>query len=169
MSPVSSDFTQMLVWPERFPETVTKVTITPDYPSSRHTGLVNGLKKFTWYYGSTLCFTTPGDGPRSPPVLLQTLEDSECTITHPDCHTTETPSASPTDHNEGVMLSSVLNPAVYYAHLCPQYTNTKPSPLQKIILFYFLVSLFLVFHHLHSVHCFVKGNWFICFHACWYL
>ncbi|XP_037546465.1 protein sidekick-1 [Nematolebias whitei] len=66
----------MLVWPERFPEDITKVTITPDYPSSRHTGLVNGLKKFSWYYGSTLCFTTPGDGPRSPPVLLQTLEDT---------------------------------------------------------------------------------------------
>uniref|UniRef100_A0A1A7YF48 Sidekick cell adhesion molecule 1 n=1 Tax=Iconisemion striatum TaxID=60296 RepID=A0A1A7YF48_9TELE len=66
---------KLLVWPEQSPEDVTVVTITPDYPSSRHSGLVSGLRKFTWYYGSTLCFTTPGDGPRSPPNLLQTHED----------------------------------------------------------------------------------------------
>ncbi|XP_044047488.1 protein sidekick-1-like isoform X2 [Siniperca chuatsi] len=67
---------KLLVWPEQCPEDVTVVTITPDYPGSRHTGLVSGLKKFTWYFGSTLCFTTPGDGPRSPPTLLQTHEDT---------------------------------------------------------------------------------------------
>uniref|UniRef100_A0A8C6LQ46 Sidekick cell adhesion molecule 1 n=1 Tax=Nothobranchius furzeri TaxID=105023 RepID=A0A8C6LQ46_NOTFU len=66
---------KLLVWLEQSPEDVTVVTITPDYPSSRHTGLVSGLRKFTWYYGSILCFTTPGDGPRSPPNLLQTHED----------------------------------------------------------------------------------------------
>lgn len=75
-------FTQLLVWPEQSPEENIVVTITPDYPSSRHTGLVSGLKKFTWYFGSTLCFTTPGDGPRSLPTLLQTHEDSEYTHTH---------------------------------------------------------------------------------------
>lgn len=69
---------QLLVWPEQSPEEVRVVTITPDYPSSRHTGLVSGLRKFTWYYGSTLCFTTPGDGPCSAPTLLQTHEDSKC-------------------------------------------------------------------------------------------
>ncbi|XP_029008126.1 protein sidekick-1-like isoform X2 [Betta splendens] len=67
---------KLLVWPEQSPEDVTVVTITPDYPGSRHTGLVSGLRKFTWYFGSTLCFTTPGDGPRSPPTLLQTHEDA---------------------------------------------------------------------------------------------
>ncbi|XP_061768377.1 protein sidekick-1-like [Nerophis ophidion] len=67
---------KLLVWPEQAPEDVTMVTITPDYPSSRHTGLVNGLMKFTWYLGSILCFTTPGDGPRSTPTLLQTHEDT---------------------------------------------------------------------------------------------
>uniref|UniRef100_A0AAQ4PT27 Sidekick cell adhesion molecule 1a n=1 Tax=Gasterosteus aculeatus aculeatus TaxID=481459 RepID=A0AAQ4PT27_GASAC len=67
---------KLLVWPERSPEDAIVVTITPDYPSSRHTGLVSGLKKFTWYFGSTLCFTTPGDGPRSSPTLLQTHEDT---------------------------------------------------------------------------------------------
>ncbi|XP_020795716.2 LOW QUALITY PROTEIN: protein sidekick-1-like [Boleophthalmus pectinirostris] len=66
---------KLMVWPELSPEDVTVVTITPDYPASRHTGLVSGLAKFTWYYCSTLCFTTPGDGPRSQPSLLQTHED----------------------------------------------------------------------------------------------
>ncbi|XP_068607565.1 protein sidekick-1 [Brachionichthys hirsutus] len=72
----------LLVWPEKTPEDVTVVTITPDYPSARHTGLVSGLKKFTWYFGSTLCFTTPGNGPRSPPTLLQTHEDTPGPVRH---------------------------------------------------------------------------------------
>lgn len=66
-----------MLWPESSPEDLKVVTITPDYPSARHTGLVSGLRKFTWYFGSALCFTTPGDGPRSPPTLLQTHEDGE--------------------------------------------------------------------------------------------
>ncbi|XP_070837515.1 protein sidekick-1 isoform X2 [Chaetodon trifascialis] len=73
---------KLLVWPEQSPEDVTVVTITPDYPGARHTGLVSGLKKFTWYFGSTLCFTTPGDGPRSPPTLLQTHEDTPGPVRH---------------------------------------------------------------------------------------
>uniref|UniRef100_A0A8C4ZYE7 Sidekick cell adhesion molecule 1 n=1 Tax=Gadus morhua TaxID=8049 RepID=A0A8C4ZYE7_GADMO len=67
---------KLLVWPERSPEDITIVTITPEYPGSRHTGLVSGLRKFTRYFGSALCFTTPGDGPRSTPTLLQTHEDA---------------------------------------------------------------------------------------------
>ncbi|KAM6940425.1 protein sidekick-1-like [Xenentodon cancila] len=73
---------KLLVWPEQSQEDVTIVTITPDYPSLRHTGLVSGLKKFTWYFGSTLCFTTPGDGPQSPPTLLQTHEDTPGPVRH---------------------------------------------------------------------------------------
>ncbi|XP_054635300.1 protein sidekick-1 isoform X2 [Dunckerocampus dactyliophorus] len=73
---------KLLVWPEQVPDDITMVTITPDYPSSRHTGLVNGLKKFTWYFGSILCFTTPGNGPRSPPALLQTHEDTPGPVRH---------------------------------------------------------------------------------------
>uniref|UniRef100_A0AAQ5Y217 Sidekick cell adhesion molecule 1a n=1 Tax=Amphiprion ocellaris TaxID=80972 RepID=A0AAQ5Y217_AMPOC len=73
---------KLLIWPEQSPEDVTIVTITPDYPGSRHTGLVSGLRKFTWYFGSTLCFTTPGDGPRSPPTLLQTHEDTPGPVRH---------------------------------------------------------------------------------------
>ncbi|KAJ4945194.1 hypothetical protein JOQ06_013729, partial [Pogonophryne albipinna] len=77
-----SHSTQLLVWPEKSPEEVIVVTITPDYPGSRHTGLVSGLKKFNWYFGSTLCFTTPGDGPRSSPILLQTHEDTPGPVRH---------------------------------------------------------------------------------------
>ncbi|XP_034045142.1 protein sidekick-1-like isoform X2 [Thalassophryne amazonica] len=73
---------KLLVWPEQSAEDVTIVTITPDYPGSRHTGLVSGLRKFTWYFGSTLCFTTPGDGPRSPPTLVQTHEDTPGPVRH---------------------------------------------------------------------------------------
>ncbi|XP_029948858.1 protein sidekick-1-like isoform X2 [Salarias fasciatus] len=73
---------KLLVWPEQSPEDVIVVTITPEYPGSRHTGLVSGLKKFTWYFGSALCFTTPGDGPRSPPTLLQTHEDTPGPVRH---------------------------------------------------------------------------------------
>nr|XP_046227677.1 protein sidekick-1-like isoform X2 [Scatophagus argus] len=73
---------KLLLWPEKSPEDMKVVTITPDYPGARHTGLVSGLKKFTWYYGSALCFTTPGDGPRSPPTLLQTHEDAPGPVRH---------------------------------------------------------------------------------------
>uniref|UniRef100_A0A4W6FWB0 Sidekick cell adhesion molecule 1 n=1 Tax=Lates calcarifer TaxID=8187 RepID=A0A4W6FWB0_LATCA len=73
---------KLLVWPEQSPEDIIVVTITPDYPGSRHTGLVSGLKKFTWYFGATLCFTTPGDGPRSPPTLVQTHEDTPGAVRH---------------------------------------------------------------------------------------
>ncbi|KAM8822022.1 protein sidekick-1-like [Synchiropus picturatus] len=66
---------KLLVWPQQSPEDVAVATVTPDYPSLRHSSLVSGLSKFTWYYTSTLCFTTPGDGPRSPPTLLQTHQD----------------------------------------------------------------------------------------------
>uniref|UniRef100_A0A665U8E0 Sidekick cell adhesion molecule 1a n=1 Tax=Echeneis naucrates TaxID=173247 RepID=A0A665U8E0_ECHNA len=73
---------KLLVWPEQSPEEIIVVTITPDYPGSRHTGLVSGLKKFTWYFGATLCFTTPGDGPHSTPTLLQTHEDTPGPVHH---------------------------------------------------------------------------------------
>ncbi|XP_028300243.1 protein sidekick-1 isoform X3 [Gouania willdenowi] len=73
---------KLLVWPEQTPDDITTVTITPDYPGSQHTGLVSGLNKFTWYFGSALCFTTPGDGPRSSPTLLQTHQDTPGPVAH---------------------------------------------------------------------------------------
>uniref|UniRef100_A0A673KGP5 Protein sidekick-1-like n=1 Tax=Sinocyclocheilus rhinocerous TaxID=307959 RepID=A0A673KGP5_9TELE len=66
---------KLMTWPERSPEDVIIVTITPDYHGTRHLGYISGLKKFTWYLTSVLCFTTPGNGPRSVPKLVQTHED----------------------------------------------------------------------------------------------
>uniref|UniRef100_A0A671SQ82 Protein sidekick-1-like n=1 Tax=Sinocyclocheilus anshuiensis TaxID=1608454 RepID=A0A671SQ82_9TELE len=66
---------KLMAWPEQSPENVIIVTITPDYHGTRHLGYISGLKKFTWYLTSVLCFTTPGNGPRSVPKLVQTHED----------------------------------------------------------------------------------------------
>ncbi|KAG7459979.1 hypothetical protein MATL_G00216340 [Megalops atlanticus] len=73
---------KLLAWPERSPEAVTVVTITPDFHGARHVGYISGLKKFTWYFVSALCFTTPGDGPSSPPLLIQTQEDKPGPVGH---------------------------------------------------------------------------------------
>lgn len=54
------------------------VTVRPNFQDSVHVGYVAGLKKFTEYYTSVLCFTTPGDGPRSVPQRIRTHEDSMC-------------------------------------------------------------------------------------------
>ncbi|KAK1805199.1 hypothetical protein P4O66_019553 [Electrophorus voltai] len=70
---------KLSAWPEHSPEDTIVVTITPDYHGTRHLAYVSGLKKFTWYLTSVLCFTTPGNGPRSAPRLVQTHEDSHVT------------------------------------------------------------------------------------------
>lgn len=129
--------TQLLVWPERSPEDAIVVTITPDYPSSRHTGLVSGLKKFTWYFGSTLCFTTPGDGPRSSPTLLQTHEDSECT----------------NDNDVHWLVLSSVQLFQCEARLC---TDRPPLSFVSFLIFWFLASLL-------PPLCLSKENWFISF------
>ncbi|XP_005054485.1 PREDICTED: protein sidekick-1 [Ficedula albicollis] len=72
---------KLLAWPVDAPESVTVVTITPDFHGV-HSGCITNLKKFTPYYTSVLCFTTPGDGPRSPPQLLRTLEDKPGAVGH---------------------------------------------------------------------------------------
>ncbi|XP_077172326.1 protein sidekick-1 isoform X2 [Paroedura picta] len=72
---------KLLAWPIDSPETVTTVTITPDFHGV-HSGYITNLKKFTAYYTSILCFTTPGDGPRSPPLLLKTHEDKPGAVGH---------------------------------------------------------------------------------------
>uniref|UniRef100_A0ACB8FL27 Uncharacterized protein n=1 Tax=Sphaerodactylus townsendi TaxID=933632 RepID=A0ACB8FL27_9SAUR len=65
---------ELLAWPIDAPDAITTVTITPDFHGV-HSGYITSLKKFTAYYTSILCFTTPGDGPWSPPLLLKTHED----------------------------------------------------------------------------------------------
>lgn len=68
---------QLLAWEPGKEEEVSMVTARPNFQDSVHVGYVTGLKKFTEYYTSVLCFTTPGDGPRSPPKALRTHEDSK--------------------------------------------------------------------------------------------
>ncbi|XP_063270838.1 protein sidekick-1 isoform X2 [Prinia subflava] len=72
---------KLLAWPADAPESVTVATIAPDFHGV-HSGCITNLKKFTAYYTSVLCFTTPGDGPRSPPQLLRTLEDKPGAVGH---------------------------------------------------------------------------------------
>ncbi|XP_014466304.3 protein sidekick-1 isoform X2 [Alligator mississippiensis] len=72
---------KLLAWPVDAPETVTVVTIAPDFHGV-HSGCITNLKKFTAYYTSVLCFTTPGDGPQSTPQLLHTLEDKPGAVGH---------------------------------------------------------------------------------------
>lgn len=68
---------QLLTWEPRKDKDVSMVIVRPNFQDSVHVGYVTGLKKFTEYYTSVLCFTTPGDGPRSPPRAARTHEDSE--------------------------------------------------------------------------------------------
>ncbi|XP_068769931.1 protein sidekick-2 isoform X2 [Struthio camelus] len=56
--------------------------INQGYKDSIHVGYVAGLKKFAEYLTSVLCFTTPGDGPRSPPQLVRTHEDVPGPVGH---------------------------------------------------------------------------------------
>ncbi|MEQ2178919.1 Protein sidekick-2, partial [Goodea atripinnis] len=67
---------KLLAWEPGKEEDVSMVTVRPNFQDSVHVGYVTGLKKFTEYFTSVLCFTTPGDGPRSPPKALKTHEDS---------------------------------------------------------------------------------------------
>ncbi|KAM7381296.1 hypothetical protein PAMA_012239 [Pampus argenteus] len=73
---------KLLAWEPGKDEEVTMVTVRPNFQDSVHVGYVTGLKKFTEYYTSVLCFTTPGDGPRSPPKALRTHEDTPGAVGH---------------------------------------------------------------------------------------
>lgn len=68
---------QLLAWETGHEDDVTVVTVRPNFQDSVHVGYISGLKKFTQYFTSVLCFTTPGDGPRSPAQRVRTHEDSE--------------------------------------------------------------------------------------------
>uniref|UniRef100_A0A3Q2G407 Sidekick cell adhesion molecule 2b n=1 Tax=Cyprinodon variegatus TaxID=28743 RepID=A0A3Q2G407_CYPVA len=72
----------LLAWEPGKEEDVSMVTVRPNFQDSVHVGYVTGLKKFTEYFTSVLCFTTPGDGPRSPPRALKTHEDTPGAVGH---------------------------------------------------------------------------------------
>ncbi|XP_071318876.1 protein sidekick-2 isoform X4 [Trachinotus anak] len=73
---------KLLAWEPGKEEQVTMVTVRPNFQDSVHVGYVTGLKKFTEYNTSVLCFTTPGDGPRSPPSAVRTHEDTPGAVGH---------------------------------------------------------------------------------------
>ncbi|KAI1886586.1 hypothetical protein AGOR_G00197330 [Albula goreensis] len=73
---------KLLAWEPGQEEEVTVVTVRPNFQDSVHVGYITGLKKFTEYFTSVLCFTTPGDGPRSPPKGLRTHEDTPGAVGH---------------------------------------------------------------------------------------
>nr|XP_020466112.1 protein sidekick-2-like isoform X2 [Monopterus albus] len=73
---------KLLAWDPNRANEVTVVTVRPNFQDSVHVGYISGLKKFTEYYASVLCFTTPGDGPRSPPQWLRTHEDTPGAVGH---------------------------------------------------------------------------------------
>ena len=55
-------------------KTVT-VPPSPFDPLAEQTALVDGVQKYTEYHITVLCFTSPGDGPPSAPVVIRTAED----------------------------------------------------------------------------------------------
>ncbi|CAM9401214.1 unnamed protein product [Lampetra planeri] len=73
---------KLLAWRPESPGDVTVRTLPPQPEGSGpgggtgplHSGYLPALRKFTEYHVSVLCYTTPGDGPRSPPLRLRTSE-----------------------------------------------------------------------------------------------
>ncbi|XP_027762633.1 protein sidekick-2 [Empidonax traillii] len=73
---------KLIAWEPEHEEEATVVTVRPNFQDSVHVGFVAGLRKFAEYFTSVLCFTTPGDGPRSPPQLVRTHEDVPGPVGH---------------------------------------------------------------------------------------
>uniref|UniRef100_A0AAY4BPU2 Sidekick cell adhesion molecule 2b n=1 Tax=Denticeps clupeoides TaxID=299321 RepID=A0AAY4BPU2_9TELE len=73
---------KLLAWEPAQEEEMTVVTVRPNFQDNVHVGYVSSLKKFTQYLTSVLCFTTPGDGPRSPARPVHTHEDTPGAVGH---------------------------------------------------------------------------------------
>lgn len=58
------------------------VSVPPNLldPLAEQSAIIDGLEKFTEYNITVLCFTEPGDGPRSDYILVRTKEDSKLYI-----------------------------------------------------------------------------------------
>ncbi|KAG8564833.1 hypothetical protein GDO81_012588 [Engystomops pustulosus] len=66
---------KLMAWDPLKEDDLSVVTVRPNFQDSTHVGFITGLQKYHSYLTSILCFTTPGDGPRSPPQLVWTHED----------------------------------------------------------------------------------------------
>lgn len=54
------------------------LTVAPKpYPDANESSILKNLKKYTEYYITVLCYTHPGDGIRSQPIKIWTLEDGK--------------------------------------------------------------------------------------------
>ncbi|KAL2297829.1 hypothetical protein Nmel_016394 [Mimus melanotis] len=73
---------KLIAWEPEHEDEPTVVTVRPNFQDSIHVGYVSGLRKFAEYFTSVLCFTTPGDGPRSPAQLVRTHEDVPGPVGH---------------------------------------------------------------------------------------
>ncbi|XP_050344863.1 protein sidekick isoform X1 [Nymphalis io] len=77
---------QAWLWDEASNDSVEQklVSVPPNLldPLTEQTAFINGLEKFTEYNISVLCFTEPGDGPRSDFVLIRTKEDTPDEVTN---------------------------------------------------------------------------------------
>ncbi|XP_044188260.1 protein sidekick-2 isoform X3 [Thunnus albacares] len=73
---------KLLAWEPNRANEVTVVTVRPNFQDTVHVGYISGLRRFTEYYSSVLCFTTPGDGPRSQPQRIRTHEDTPGAVGH---------------------------------------------------------------------------------------
>lgn len=98
------------------------VTARPNFQDSIHVGFVSGLKKFTEYFTSVLCFTTPGDGPRSTPQLVRTLEDGRH---HPAPQAL--PAHPPKGQARGVLVSSPILGHPWDTPGCPADGGLSPA------------------------------------------
>ncbi len=61
------------------PRPAATVTVAPDLlnPLSEQTSVIDGLRPWTAYNITVLCFTSPGDGVSSPPELVRTHQVRE--------------------------------------------------------------------------------------------
>lgn len=65
------------------PEKTVTVPPSPFDPLAEQTALIDGVQKFTEYRITVLCFTSPGDGPRSADVHVKTAEDGTVYLHRP--------------------------------------------------------------------------------------
>ncbi|XP_063312409.1 protein sidekick-2 isoform X2 [Pelobates fuscus] len=73
---------KLITWDPAQEDDITVVVVRPNFQDSIHVGFITGLKKFSSYMASVLCFTSPGDGPSSPPQLVWTQEDVPGPVGH---------------------------------------------------------------------------------------
>ncbi|XP_077980255.1 protein sidekick-2-like [Glandiceps talaboti] len=66
---------KMMAWEDSNPDFKFAVTIAPNPLEPIQEGYVTGLKKYTRYFTSVLCYTRAGDGPDSDPNPVVTFQD----------------------------------------------------------------------------------------------